>query len=137
MTDVIELIENHHREIEDLFAKFESTQDAPVAFQLCDELDRHATAEEQVIYPVIAAEVPGGREMVGNGNHDHREGRALADRIRRTSDPEQLADLVGALKLTVAHHVDEEETEVLPLTRAALEPERLAQLGADFATARG
>ncbi len=137
MTDVIELIENDHREIEDLFAKFASTGDVAVAHQVCDELERHATGEERAVYPVIAAEIPGGGEMAGNGSHDHTEVRRLVDRIRRTSDPGRLADLVAALEETVQHHVDEEETEVLPMTRVALDPDRFDQLGRDFVAAKG
>jgi len=46
MSNVIDLITQDHRKVEDLFAKFKSTQDASVATQICEELDRHAAAEE-------------------------------------------------------------------------------------------
>jgi hemerythrin superfamily protein len=117
MADVIALIEKDHREVEGLFARFETTQDASVSTKICDELDRHATAEEKAVYPVIASDVIG--------------------RIRQTSDPAHLIELVGELKQAIEHHVHEEESEILPKTRDALGPSRLDELGREFEEAKG
>ena len=137
MTDVIELIEKDHREVEGLFATFEASEDASVATQICDELDRHATGEEKAVYPVIASDVPGGEQMAKEGVEEHKEARQLIGRIRQTSDPNHLAELVEELKEAIQHHVQEEESEILPKTRKALAPERLEQLGREFQAAKG
>ena len=137
MPDVIELIEEDHREVEGLFAKFEKTGDQSVASQICDKLDRHTAAEEKAVYPVIASDVPGGERMAKEGEDEHKEARQLIGRIRQTSDPGHMAELMAELKQAVQHHVQEEETEILPTTREALAPARLEQLGDEFEAAKG
>ena len=107
---------------------FEASEDASVATQICDELDRHATGEEKAVYPAIASDVPGGEQMAKEGVEEHKEARQLIGRIRQTSDPNHLAELVEELKEAIQHHVQEEESEILPKTRKALAPERLEQL---------
>ena len=72
LPDVIELIEKDHREVEQLFSKFESTRDLSIPSEICDELDRHAAGEEQVVYPAIEAEVPSGKQFVQEGVEEHR-----------------------------------------------------------------
>ena len=136
MPDVIELIEKDHREVEGLFVEFETSGDQSVAAQICDELDRHATAEEKAVYPVIASDVPGGEKMAKEGEDEHKEARQLIGRIRQTSDQDHLADLVAELKQAIQHHVQEEESEILPKTREALDPGRLEQLGEEFQAAK-
>ena len=137
MPDVTELIKQDHREVEALFDKFESTGDQSVATTICDELDRHATAEEKAVYPVIASEVPGGEEMAKEATEEHKEARQLIGRIRQTTDGDHLTDLVGELKQAIQHHVQEEESEILPKTREALDRGRLDQLGEEFQAAKG
>src|SRR2546423_7961623 len=46
MADVVELIEHDHREVEQLFADFESSKDAALAIKICDELTKHTFREE-------------------------------------------------------------------------------------------
>ena len=48
-----------------------------------------------------------------------------------------MTELVAELKKAIQHHVHEEETEILPKTREALDPERLDQLGEEFQAAKG
>jgi hemerythrin superfamily protein len=136
MADVIELIEHDHREIEDLFEKFGSTGEVVIALDVCDALDRHHRGEERAVYPAIAAEIPNGRQMAGEGEDEHREAHRLIARVRATTDPEELADLMRSLQEVVTEHVDAEEAEVLPQARAVLEPERLEALGRDFTSAK-
>jgi iron-sulfur cluster repair protein YtfE (RIC family) len=136
MPNVIELIEQDHREVEDLFAKFSSTHDAAVASQICDELDRHATAEEKAVYPVFGDEVPGAAKLVEDGAEEHSEARQLIGRIRQTKDPEHLDQLVSELQQAIEHHVQEEESELLPKAGESLSAPRLAELGQDFQDAK-
>ena len=137
MPNVIELIEKDHREVEGLFAKFEASGDQSIAAQICDELDRHTAGEEKAVYPVIASDVPGADEMAKEGEDEHKEARQLMGRIRQTSDQGHLAELVAELKKAIQHHVHEEETEILPKTRKALDSKRLDQLGEEFQAAKG
>ena len=49
---------------------------------------------------------------------------------------EHLADLVRELERAVSHHVNEEENEMLPKARTALDAERRNALGAEFDAAK-
>jgi hypothetical protein len=45
--DVVDRIEHDHREVEVLFAEFDSTKDRALALQIGDELEIHTQAEEK------------------------------------------------------------------------------------------
>jgi len=136
VSNVIDLIKHDHREVEGLFADFKTNENPSVAEKLCDELDRHASAEEQVVYPAFGEEVPGAKKLVDEGQEEHAEARQLIGRIRQTKDAEHLRELVTELEAAIAHHVDEEETDLLPRAAAALDNSRLQELGAKFHAAK-
>jgi iron-sulfur cluster repair protein YtfE (RIC family) len=137
MPNIDELIEQDHREVEGLFAEFESTGDSSIAMTICDELDRHTAGEEQAVYPVVESEVPGGKKMADEAVDEHKEARQMIGRIRRTEDPEHLAELVGELQQAIQHHVQEEESELLPKTRDALSAQQHEDVGQAFEAAKG
>ena len=68
MPSVIKLIEQDHREVEELFSQFEQSGDKNIAMKICQELDAHTDAEEKAFYPVVRAD---GRffNMLGEGYH--------------------------------------------------------------------
>jgi hemerythrin superfamily protein len=57
MPNVIDLLKQDHRTVEQLFAQFESAQDVATAEEICAEIDVHAQAEEQVVYPALREQV--------------------------------------------------------------------------------
>jgi hypothetical protein len=137
MTDVVDLIERDHRDLEEQLAKLTATHDVAVARRLCSDLDGHLGAEEQVLYPVVASELPNGKLLAGEGEDDHAEIRVIVGRLRAATDSERLPGLVEELVAAVELHVDTEETEVLPQVRAVLEPVDVVALGHEFTRAKG
>jgi hemerythrin superfamily protein len=136
VADVTKLIEVDHREVESLFAQFKQDRSKATAQRICDELDAHAAAEEQVFYPVVRDEVPDGSKLAQEGQHEHGEARQLIGRIKNTEDGDHLAELVDELEAAVSHHVREEESEMLPKAREALSGARLDDLGSEFEAAK-
>jgi hemerythrin superfamily protein len=136
MPDVIESIEHDHREVEQLFTQFESSRDRSIADKICDELDKHTRGEEKAVYPVFADEVQGEQKLVKEGEDEHKQARQLIGQIRQTKDESHLAELMTQLKQAVQHHVQEEESEMLPKAREGLEPARLEELADDFQAAK-
>jgi hemerythrin superfamily protein len=136
MPDVTELIESDHREVEELFEQFKRDGSKQTAMKICQELDAHAGAEERVFYPVVRNEVPDGAELADEGAEEHSEARQLIGRIKNTDDDEHLAELVRELEQAVSHHVNEEEREMLPKTRDALDAQRREELGSAFDAAK-
>ena len=109
MPNVIELLNHDHREVEQLFAQFESTQDFDIALQICAELTLHATVEEEIVYPVLERI---DAETEQEAEEEHAEAKELIARIQamEPGDP-QLVPTVMELKAGIEHHVEEEEGE--------------------------
>lgn len=129
MPTASELIKRDHRHVEDLFTKYEQSNDSNVLTDICHELDVHTAMEETVVYPVIQSDVPDGQSMMSEATEEHKEARQLIGRIRNTSDEQHLSQLASELKQAVEHHVREEEDEVLPKTEQALGTARMEELG--------
>jgi hemerythrin superfamily protein len=84
MPSVIKLIEQDHREVEELFSQFEQGGDKNIAMKICTELDAHAEAEEKAFYPIVREEVDAS--LVKEAEEEHGEARQLIGRIKQTSD---------------------------------------------------
>jgi len=136
MPDVTQLIEQEHRQVEALFDNFREAGDTDVLTKLCDELDAHAAAEEEAFYPVVRDDVPSGKKLANEAKDEHGEARQLIGRIRRTSDPDHVVELVNELEQAVNHHVVDEEEEMLPLARQALGSVRLGAVGSAYESAK-
>lgn len=137
MPDVVERIEHDHREVEQLFAEFQQTRDQATAAQICDELDKHTKAEDQAVYPVFAEELSNEQSKVREASDEHKEARQLIGQIRNTKDEDHLVELMTQLEQAVQHHVEEEESEMLPKARRELPESELDELGTKFEQAKG
>ena len=126
MPNVIELLNQDHREVEQLFAQFESTQDFDIALQICAELTVHATVEEEIVYPVLERI---DAETEQEAEEEHAEAKELIARIQamEPGDPELVATVMK-LKAGIEHHVEEEEGEAWPKMQAEA-GEQLDELG--------
>jgi hemerythrin-like domain-containing protein len=136
MADVINLIEHDHREVEQMFAEFKQTRDKNIAVEICDELDKHTKAEEKTVYPVFAEELSDEQQKVQEANDEHKEARQLIGQIRNTEDEAHLSELMTQLEQAIQHHVQEEESEMLPKARRELPTSELDELGEQFEAAK-
>jgi hemerythrin superfamily protein len=137
MGNVVDLIMNDHRELERLFDQLQNQPETrantlPVMISL---LTAHSRAEEAEVYP--AATEAGIDEDVEHSQKEHLEADQLAAALAATpvdapDFEEKLTKLVDAVK----HHVEEEETTVLPGMRNGLPTDRLDSLGEAFLTSR-
>jgi hemerythrin superfamily protein len=125
-TDVITLITNDHRTVESIFERLKKgkgDQSATVA-ELHALLTAHARAEEDRVYPGIDAH---------HGVEEHKQAEVLLDGLRRarpgTKDFEQTLD---KLIQAVGHHVQEEESTILPALARTASAAQLRELGKAF-----
>jgi hemerythrin superfamily protein len=136
--DVVDLIMQDHREVERLFDELKDSPEKrpnllPVLTTL---LTAHSRAEESAVYPVAASEADEADE-VAHSQEEHVEADQLLAKLAAT-DPTSpdfdkvLQNLVDA----VSHHVEEEETKVLPGMKVNLSDERRQELGEAFAASR-
>ena len=137
MPNVVDLLKQDHRSVEDLFAKFESTQESSIADEICEELEVHTAAEEQFVYPALREGVSGGNTLADEAEHEHAEAKQLIGRIKRTSDADHLPEVVSELKQAIEHHVQEEEGTVFPKMQSDLGDSEMDTLGAQVQEFKG
>ncbi|GAA3753981.1 hemerythrin superfamily protein [Spinactinospora alkalitolerans] len=132
--DAITLIKQDHRDMEEMFDRLSRNRDerSRLLPEMAARFLAHSRAEEQQVYPVVAREA-GERKEVHHGAEEHHEAEAMLRRLQET-DPgsaqfdDRLKEFVDAVK----HHIEEEESEVLPGLADAVGKDRLKELGDAF-----
>lgn len=136
--DVVELIKNDHREVErlfDLLQKQPATRGLNFPI-LCALLIAHSRAEESEVYPVAKDEA-GETEEVAHSQGEHAEAEHMLEQMTAMDpDSAEFATALDELIKAVNHHVEEEESKVLPGMQQRLSDARRAELGEAFVTAR-
>lgn len=136
--DVVDLIMQDHREVERLFDELKNHPEKrpnllPVLTTL---LTAHSRAEEAEVYPAAASEAGAGDD-VAHSQEEHVEADQLLAKLSDTDPSSPGFDAaLKALVDAVTHHVEEEESSVLPEMKANLTDERRAQLGEAFVASR-
>jgi len=137
MPDVIDLLKRDHREIERLFGAFERDRQPAAAEGICAQVELHTTAEEQFVYPALRERVSDGKQLADEAEHEHAEAKRIIGRVKRTSDPQHLADIVADLQQAIEHHVEEEEGTVFPKMKSDLGKIELEAMGANVQEFKG
>ncbi len=142
--DATELLKRDHRTVDGLFERYrglgqDQTEDRQdVVREIVRELSVHAAIEEQVLYPEIRDSVPGGQDLVDEAIREHGEVKEVLTALDGMSpDDPALDERVRALIDDVTHHVEEEERELFPKLRDAVDPERLDEMGDRMERAKG
>src|SRR5436190_7494710 len=141
--DAIALLKRDHREVEQLFKRFEKagenahkTKGALVA-SMIEALSRHAAIEEMVFYPAIRREVPKQESAVLEALEEHHVVKWLLSELEGLAPASERFDAKATVLIeSVRHHVKEEETSLFPKVRARIERRRLMELGAELRDAK-
>jgi hemerythrin superfamily protein len=128
--DAIELLEEQHREVEDLFeeiAEAEADEKREIFEEIADQLAIHATIEERHFYPAVRD--ASTDEILRRSVEEHLAVKRLITEIldQRASD-EELEAKIKLLEEEVEKHVEEEETQLFPKVRTLLDTAALAAL---------
>lgn len=125
--DAISLLTDDHENVKSMFEQYEGLGERAhvskkrLAMQICTELTKHATAEEEIFYPAMRA--AGGKEqedLVDEAVVEHASAKELIAQIMDMGPTEDLFDAkVKVLSELIAHHVQEEEGELFPKARKA------------------
>jgi hemerythrin superfamily protein len=136
--DVVDLIMQDHREVERLFNQMKQEPDkrpmlVPVVTAL---LVAHSRAEEAEVYPAARDEA-GEVDEVAHSQEEHAEAEELLERLQETDhNSPKFDNLLEELIEAVTHHVDEEESSVLPGMRERLSDQRRSELAEAFIAVR-
>ena len=119
MPNATQMIRQDHKKVEGLFKKFEQTQGSQAKRRLAEnamaELEVHAALEEEIFYPAVKKEVDDGSSMVQEAIEEHQTVKQLISKLKGMQEAdEEFESQFSQLMENVQHHVEEEESEMLP-----------------------
>jgi hemerythrin superfamily protein len=133
--NAIELLKQHHREVENLFKAIEDAKEpgeqTKIFQQLAGKLVGHDAIEREIFYPACE-EALGLTDELGEALVEHgvvEFGLYQADQAAGQPDFEFK---VTVLKELLEHHIEEEENQFFPKVQAALGDEKLDLLGEEL-----
>lgn len=123
--DAIALLTEDHAKVKAMFEQYEGLGDRAhatkqkLAMQICTELTKHATAEEEIFYPAVRAATKED-DLVDEATVEHASAKDLIEQIMSMASSDELFDAkVKVLGEQIDHHVEEEEGEMFPKARKA------------------
>lgn len=119
--DAIGLLVQDHREVKDMFEKFEALGDRAkvgkkkLADQICEALTVHTRIEEELFYPAVRDASKEFEDIVDESLVEHAAAKDLIAQIQDMEPEDDLFDAkVKVLSEQIDHHVQEEEKEMFP-----------------------
>lgn len=140
-TDAIALLKQDHREVEQLFKRFEKAgthkEKGKLVASMIEALSRHAAIEEIVFYPAVRREVPRQESTVLEALEEHHVAKWLLSELEGMDPTAERFDAkVTVLIESVRHHVKEEESELFPKVRTKFARRELLELGDELRAAK-
>jgi len=135
--DPIKLLKDDHQKVKKLFREFEAAGEkayqkkGKIAGQIFEELEVHAAIEEEIFYPAVDAKADKeGKAVLKEAEEEHHVVHVLLGELKAMDvQDEYFVAKMTVLIENVEHHIEEEETEMLPDARKTLgaDLERLGQ----------
>lgn len=110
--DAIALLKQDHRNVEDLFKKFEKASGEgakqTLAEEICLELSVHAEIEEEIFYPACEGKVD--EDLLKESYVEHDGAKVMIAEIMNGGPDDEFYDAkVKVLQEEIEHHIEEEE----------------------------
>ncbi|MBE0537955.1 MAG: hemerythrin domain-containing protein [Phycisphaerae bacterium] len=135
--DIFEMLKKDHRKVLEILEKLETSSDRASKTrqkqftQLRQELLPHMAAEENYFYPYVLDRLSDKeqRRALFEGIEEHRAARSvLTDSEDAGVSDERWQPDIAVLKELIAHHIDEEESEIFDAAREVIEdPEEMGE----------
>ena len=118
MPNAVQLLKQDHKKVASLFEKYNKTkgQEAKqrIADQAMQQLEVHAQIEEEIFYPAVKKAIDDGA-LVGEALNEHKAVKELIDELKAMDgEDDEFKEKWLELVADVKHHVQEEESEILP-----------------------
>jgi hemerythrin-like domain-containing protein len=130
MPNAVEMLREDHRKVQELFQQFEQgDEDAKeqIAAQTIQELEVHTALEEEIFYPA-AREEGDEEEIVDQALEEHHVAKLLLAELKKMGPGNKRYDAkYKVLAESVKHHIQEEESEMLPSIEGSLDAEKIGQ----------
>ena len=139
--DAIDVLISDHREVEALFDRFEKeTRDdekTKIVHAVIHELAVHGEIEELLFYPRVRTAVSEGNSLADEAVHEHKEIKKTLNSLdKMTAKDAGFDQMMKELMEEVRHHVEEEEREMFPQIRDAMDAKQLVQLAGSLEAAK-
>ena len=120
MAMVWKVLWDDHRKVEGMFNRYSKGESSLVA-NICEELELHATIEEEIVYPAVAQL---DERLAQESEEDHEDVKELIAEIQdlEPGDPME-SKLMKKLERLVSIHVTREERDVFPILKTRLNDE--------------
>jgi len=122
--DALSLLKADHDKVKALFEQYEELGERAhvgkqkLALQICTELTKHATIEEDIFYPAVRNADPDNADAVDEALVEHSSAKDLIAQLLAMDSGEELFDAkVKVLSEQIYHHIEEEESEIFPKAR--------------------
>ena len=138
MNDPMTILKADHREAKRMMTALGETDEGAERNTLAAELDQalslHMSIEEELVYPLVAEHV--GAEDEEEAEVEHGLAREGLAKVMAMRDVPGFGAAVEMLKGGITHHVEEEESELLPSLKDAISREQWLELGDAIAKAK-
>jgi hemerythrin superfamily protein len=132
--DAIKLLKAQHAEVDALFEKYDQLSERAkktklqLFEQIADRLAAHNTIEERIFYPSVKTDDTEDELLESLEEHLSAK-RVIADLLETSIQDETFDAKMSVLKELFRHHRREEERELLPQVKKALDSDKLEELG--------
>jgi hemerythrin-like domain-containing protein len=138
MNDPMTILKADHREIKKLLTSLGESEEGPdrerMAVEVEASLTLHMQIEEDILYPAVAEYV--GEEDEEEAEIEHGMAREGLTKMMSMVEKPGFGAAAQMLLGGIEHHVEEEETEILPSLKEALPHAEWLALGDSIAEAR-
>lgn len=116
--DALQMLRQDHRKVQELFKRFEETEDPASKKQIAQtalhELRVHAALEEELFYPAAREEIS-EEEKIAEAEEEHHAAKLLISELEDMEPEDEHYDAkFKVLAESVKHHIEEEESSVIP-----------------------
>src|SRR3954453_8796642 len=122
VNDPMRILKADHREVEKLLTRLADSDEGEERQQMVEELTMKLTAhmemEESMVYPTVKTSV--GEEDEEEAEIEHRLAREGLQTVQQMMEQPGFGAAVEMLKGGIMHHVQEEETQILPELKDAM-----------------
>jgi hypothetical protein len=138
MNDPMTILKADHREVKKLLTALGDSEEGPEREKMAAEVEAaltlHMRIEEDIVYPAVAEYV--GEEDEEEAEIEHGLARDGLSKMMSMVDVPGFGAAAQMLLGGIEHHVEEEETEILPALKDALPRQDWLALGDSIATAK-
>jgi hemerythrin superfamily protein len=136
--DAIQMLMADHKEVKAMFKEFEALKErddaddekADLVERICAALTIHATVEEEIFYPAVREAID-DEDLMDEADVEHASAKDLIAQLESASPGDDHYDAkVTVLGEMIDHHVKEEEGEMFPKARKAIDVD---EIGAELA----